>query len=190
MLRAKFIRNVVLPCEVGAVNTLIAPEGINRVSPPKLYPECKLSGLLDSLSFISSSVVVLSIWLNSVVLSCSFTSFTLFSNRSKALSVSPFCWSLDTSKRRLLNSLFCSSLSLVEVSLSTVIDKLSSVIPKSLIPSKEVNLFLNLSLSVGSGMLVAMVITCSRSLSTSLGDKPLSCSISATLFKACCSWCS
>ena len=32
--KAKFIKNVVLPCEVGAVKILIAPEGNSKGSPP------------------------------------------------------------------------------------------------------------------------------------------------------------
>ena len=168
MLRAVFISSVVLPCEVGAQKTLIAPEGSSSSSPPIVYPDFKLSGLSINLCISSFSFTGISKLLNSVALSWSFISFTLLSSKSKAVTVSPLSCSSLALPKSLVKSLSLTARSRVEVNLSTVIERLSSVIPSSLIASREVNSFLYWSLSIGLGISEANSTTSSRRLSVSL----------------------
>ena len=150
MFRAKFISRAVLPCEVAPAITEIAPAGIISSSPFIVYPDPTPSGLRACLCFTSFSSIGFKRLLNTVDLSFSFISGNPLSSISRALSTSPFTCKSEAVDRSLFSSLSFCSVSSLYWSLSTTFFKLSSVIPKSLIPSIEIKYFIYISLSIGA----------------------------------------
>ena len=136
----------------------MAPEGKNNSSSLSiLYPELILSGLLLIPSSISCSVGDINKLSNVTLLFSCFISLALSCKTSRASVSSPLFCKLVASSRRAFSFLSCFTTSFLYYNLSTVSSREPLLIPRDLVSSKLKNVLINLSLSIGSSILEAVI---------------------------------